>query len=149
MVLDFKDGFYHYELDEESQQLCCFSTPFGCYKFLRLLFELASAPKKFQKLTTKYVGGKENVNVYIDDILVAGVTKEEHDMSKSEVIKRAIQFIIKFNPKKLQYKVSKVKFLGFIISAEGIQPDTERIRVIRELKEPSNKKRVIIFYGHG
>jgi len=29
-VLDIKDGFYHCELDEESQQFCSFSTPFGC-----------------------------------------------------------------------------------------------------------------------
>jgi len=42
-------------------------------------------------------------------------------MALREVIKRAKQLNIKFNPKKLQYHVSKVKFLGFIISVESIQ----------------------------
>jgi len=78
-VLDLKDGFYHCELDDESQQLCCFSTPFGCYKFLRLPFGLSAAPEKFQQITTKYFGNIENVNVYFDDILIAGETIEEHD----------------------------------------------------------------------
>ncbi|CAI6350058.1 unnamed protein product [Macrosiphum euphorbiae] len=146
-VLDLKDGFYHCELDEESQQLCCFSTPFGCYKFLRLPFGLSAAPEKFQEITTKYFGNIENVNVYFDDILIAGETLEEHDRALNEVIKRAKQFNIKFNPKKIQYKVSKVKFLGFIFSAEGVQPDSERIRVIRELNEPSNKKELQSFLG--
>jgi len=98
-VVDLKDGFYHCELDEESQKLCCFSTPFGCYKFLRLPFGLASAPEKFQELTMKYFGDIDNVNVYFYDILVAGETIEEHDTALSEVIKRARQLNIKSNPK--------------------------------------------------
>jgi len=101
-VLDIKDGFYHCELDEKSLQFCNFSTPFGCYKFLRLPFGLESAPEKFQELTMKYFGEINNGYVYFDDILVAGETKEEHDMALREVIKRSKQLNIKFNPKKLQ-----------------------------------------------
>jgi len=41
-------------------------------------------------ITTKYFSNIENVNVYIDEILVAGETKKEHEMAINEVIKRAI-----------------------------------------------------------
>jgi len=89
-VLDLKDGFYQCRLDEVSQKYCCFSTPpFGCFKFLRLPFGLTSAPEEFQKLTSKHFGGIKNVNVYIDDILIAGSTKEEHDATLENVLKRA------------------------------------------------------------
>lgn len=62
-----KDGFYQCSLDDASQKYCCFSTPFGCFKFLRLPFGLTSAPEKFQELTSKHF------------IMIAGSTKEEHD----------------------------------------------------------------------
>ena len=49
-VLDLKDGFYHVNLDDKSSKLCTFSTPFGCYRFLRLPFGLNLAPEYFQKI---------------------------------------------------------------------------------------------------
>lgn len=146
-LLDLRDGFYQCELDQVSQDYCCFSTPFGNYKYLMLPFGLSSAPEKFQQITSKYFGDIKNVIVYFDNILVSGSTIEERDLALNEVIKKAREFNIKFNSTKLQYKVPKVKFLGFLISSEGIQPDEERIRSIKELKEPSNKKDLQFFLG--
>jgi len=60
------------------------------------------------------------VNVYFDDIFIVEETIEMHDRTLNKVIKRDKQFNIKFNSKKLQYKVSKVKFLEFILSAGGV-----------------------------
>ncbi|KAF0687879.1 Uncharacterized protein FWK35_00035136, partial [Aphis craccivora] len=59
-------------------------TPFGCYNFLRLPFGLSAAPEKFQQITTKYFGNIENVNVYFDDILIAGETIEKRDRALNE-----------------------------------------------------------------
>lgn len=42
-LLDLRDGFYQCELDQKSQNYCCFSTPFGGYKYLRLPFGISSA----------------------------------------------------------------------------------------------------------
>lgn len=129
-LLDLKDGFYQCELEVKSQKYSCFSTPFECYKFLKLPFGLA--PEKFQEPTSKYFGNINNVDVYFDDILVSGVIREDHDKALSEVIERAREFNIKFNPNELQYCVSKVKFLGFIFSNKGVlPPDIERIKVIQ------------------
>jgi len=146
-LLDLRDGFYQCELDQKSQNYCCFSTPFGGYKYLRLPFGIFSAPEKFQQMTSKYFGNIKNVNVYFDDILVAGSTIEEHNLALNEVIRTSRKFNIKFNSAKLQYKVPKVKFLGFLFSSEGVQPDEERIRSIRELNEPCNKKELQSFLG--
>jgi len=146
-LLDLRDGFYQCELDQKSQNYYCYSTPFGGYKYLRLPFGLSSAPEKFQQMTSKYFDDIKNVNVYFDDILVSGSTIEEHDLALNEVIKNSRKFNIKFNSAKLQYKVPKVKFLGFLFSSEGVQPDEERIRSIRELNEPCNKKELQSFLG--
>lgn len=66
--------------------------------------------------------------MYFYDILISGATKVKKDQTLSEVIKKAKELNIKFNPNKLQYCVSKVKFLGFLFSCDGIQPDNKRIK---------------------
>jgi len=88
-LLDLKDGFHQCKLEKNSQNYCCFSTPFGSYKYLRLPFGLASAPEKFQELTFKYFGNIKNGNVYFDDILISGATKEEHDNALNIVLSKA------------------------------------------------------------
>ncbi|XP_026278484.2 uncharacterized protein K02A2.6-like [Frankliniella occidentalis] len=91
-LLDLKDGFYHIELDEKSSYKCCFSTPFGIFRFLRCPFGLASAPELFQKLNEQVFGGIPNVLIYFDDVLAFGKTEEEHDKAVAAVIQRAPSF---------------------------------------------------------
>ncbi|KAE8739486.1 hypothetical protein FOCC_FOCC015016 [Frankliniella occidentalis] len=81
-VLDLKEGFYHCELDEESQMLCCFVTPWGIYCFQRLPFGLTSAPEEFQAINEAIFGDIEGVVVYIDDICCAGKNQAQHDKLK-------------------------------------------------------------------
>jgi len=110
--VDLKDGFYQCELKEESKQYCAFSTPFGTYQFNRLPFGIACAPELFQQLTKKYFGNINNVCVYID-ILIYGVTKEEHDEALEKVMQIAKRLNIKFNLAKLQFQKNQIKYLGF------------------------------------
>lgn len=48
-VLDLKEGFWQIELEEDSKDLCTFSTPMGCYRFERVPMGLNIAPELFQK----------------------------------------------------------------------------------------------------
>lgn len=141
-LVDWKGGFYQCdcELKEESKQYCAFSTPFGTYQFNRLPFSIACAPELFQQLTNKYFGNINNVCVYIDDILVCGATKEEHDEALEKVIQTAKKLSIKFNPAKLQFQKNQIKYLGFNFSKKGVEPDEERVKAISELKSPTNIK---------
>lgn len=43
------------------------------------------------------------------------------------------------NEEKIQYKVSEVKFLGFLFNEKGMRPDPNRVKTISELKDPINK----------
>ena len=141
-VLDLKDGFYHIELDEKSSNLCTFSSPFGYYKFLRLPFGLSVAPEIFQKINTKYFGDIAGVIVYFDDLLISASTEQEHDKILNEVISKARKLNIKFNPNKIQYKVRSVKYLGHNFNKEGMQPDDERVKAVKNLSAPKSKKDV-------
>lgn len=146
-VLDLKEGFWQVVLDEESQKLCTFATPFGNYKFLRMPFGIKSGPKIFQKMIHQNFGDLSNVFAYMDDILVMGKTRAEHDEALLAVLNRARDKGIKFNLNKLQLAVRKVKYLGHVFSEGKIEPDDKRIEAIKEMRRPKDKTDLRKFLG--
>lgn len=146
-VLDLSDGFYNIKLTEESKKLCTFSSPFGCYRFLRLPFGLSIAPEIFQKYSEKTFGDIPGVVVYCDDLLICANSDDEHDKILKQVLERAKNCNVKFNKNKFQYKLEEVKYFGHIFSKKGMKIDSDRIKAILELKSPNNKKELQIILG--
>ncbi|GFU11707.1 retrovirus-related Pol polyprotein from transposon 297 [Trichonephila clavipes] len=68
-----------------------------------------------------------------------GCDEDSHDAIMSRVLERAKLLNIKFNPDKLQYRVSEVKYVGQIISKSGIKPDPDYIKAIVEMPTPKSK----------
>ena len=143
-TLDAKDGFWQIELDEESTDLCCFNTPFGRFKFLRILFGIVSASKVFQKKVIEAFEGIEGVD---DDVLVTGRTIEEHDHRLHQVLQRARERNIKFNKDKLKICIPEVEYIGDIISTYGLKPDNSKIKAVCELPTPSCGQDVMRLLG--
>lgn len=98
--LDAPSGFWQCCLDEESSDLCTFNTPYGRYKYLRLPFCISCAPEVFHRVVKELFEGIEGVESYLDDILVWGRTKAEHDQRLRDVLQRARENNLKFNLKK-------------------------------------------------
>lgn len=146
-VLDLASGFWHLELDESSSWLTTFASPFGRYRFKRLCFGINCAPEIFMQKMVEIFGDIEGVRPYFDDIIVAASTEEEHDQLMEKVLERAKQHNLKFNPNKLQYKTNVVKFLGVIISPQGVRVDPNKIKAILELPTPTDKDAVHRFLG--
>ena len=75
-----------------------------------------------------------------DDIIVASdVTERDRILHK--VLQRAVERNVKLNFDKLQLRVSEVKYLGTIITHEGMKPDPAKVKAITEIPAPS-------FTGH-
>lgn len=87
--LDASSGFYQIVLDEESTKLCTFNTPFGRHCFQRLPFGISSAPEVFHKTVQQLFDGIEGVGVFIDDVVVWGRSREEHDERLRKVLDQA------------------------------------------------------------
>ncbi|GFX59111.1 retrovirus-related Pol polyprotein from transposon 17.6 [Trichonephila clavipes] len=112
---------------------------FGRYKFNKILFGIVSAPEVFQKRNQKLFGDIEGVEIYFDDIFVAGCDKDSHDAIMCRVLERTKLLNIKFNPDKLQYRVSEVKYVGQIISKSGIKPDPDHIKQLFRYQHQNQK----------
>ena len=139
-VIDMSHCYWHKKLDEESSYLCAFNTPFGRYKFNRMPFGICSAADVAQQMVDDEFSDIPGALAVHDDIIVSGATTEEHDTALEEVLKRARERNIKFNKKKVQLRVTEVKYLGNIVSAKGFTPDPEKIRAIIEMPPPESKQ---------
>lgn len=146
-TLDANSGFHQIPLDESTAKICTMGTPFGRYHYLRLPFGIASAPEVFQKTMTDIFEGLAGVRVYIDDILVWGRTRKEHDERLRSVLKRAEQQHLTFNLGKCKFAKEEVEYLGDVISSNGIRPSSRLIESVLRFPPPRDKKDLHRFLG--
>ncbi|XP_063917307.1 uncharacterized protein K02A2.6-like [Zophobas morio] len=136
--LDANQAFYQIPLDEASSDLCTVGTPYGRYKFLRLPYGIKCAPEVFND-RFRNIFNLPNVAVYIDDIIIWGNSREEHDKILNQVLEIARKNNIKFNYSKCKFGVQTLKFMGHIVNRQGVGIDPDRLQAINDFKEPACK----------
>ncbi|XP_062526842.1 uncharacterized protein K02A2.6 [Bombyx mori] len=139
-LLDCTKGFWQIKLSKRTQKILTFSTPWGRYSFKRLPFGLSSAPEIFQEILTNLLSKFKNVKVSIDDIFIHAKKKEELQKTVKEVIETLKISGFKLNQSKCIFEAKRIKFLGHIVSAKGLEADPEKVKAIEFMKTPQNKK---------
>lgn len=146
-TLDTKNGFWHIKLTKESSQLCTFNTPFGRYRFLRLPYGLCCASEIFQQKMMQIFDDMDGVEVYVDDIIIWGATKKQHDERLKLVLDKLRSENIKLNYGKCKIAITELNYLGHRINSEGIHMDESKIEAITNMAEPKDKKSLQQFLG--
>ncbi|XP_065325868.1 protein NLRC3-like [Pelmatolapia mariae] len=93
------------------------------------------------------IEGLEGVRVYMDDIILWGSTLQHHNERLAKVLNRVKHFGLKLNRAKCQFGVGDITFLGDKLTAEGIEPDKEKLRAILDMPRPEDKKGVLRILG--
>ncbi len=145
--LDCNSGFWQEKLDPNSRLLTTFITPFGRFCFNRMPFGIKSAPEHFQKKMQQILEGQEGQLSIIDDVLVHGKTKHEHDTRLRSVMKKFNNVGVTLNPEKCEFAKKKVKFAGYLVSEKGIEIDPEKLEAVQDLTPPQNVSEVRRFLG--
>ncbi|MCO5611534.1 hypothetical protein L7F22_065787 [Adiantum nelumboides] len=128
--LDLASGYWQIPLDPRDAHKTAFRTPTGLYQFKQMPFGLSDAGSTFQRMANDKFQDliqRGVVLVYLDDILVHTATWEQHMQILQEVLSRIQKFNLKLQFKKCRWGSTELKFLGFIISSEGIQMDPSKI----------------------
>lgn len=97
-------------------------------------------------MVTEVTAGLEGVVCHMDNLLIWGITKEQHDERVHVVLQRAEKAGPTLNLKKCEFGKKEV-FLGYIVSADGLKHDPDKTRAVQKLKEPTNTTEVRRFLG--
>ena len=84
----------------------------------------------------------QNVEVYVDDILVKSQDEKIHLDDLQETFDTLRQYNMRLNPDKCAFRVSSGKFLGFMVSHRGIEVNPDKIQAILDMKPPQSVKEV-------
>ena len=112
-------------------------------------FRLANAPATFQNMMNEIFKDMINqgVVIYHDDNLIYSRSEEDHITLTKKVFERLQEHQLALAPEKCEWHMSKVNFLCYIISENGIEMDQEKIKTVLEWKEPTTVKEVQSFLG--
>ena len=123
------------------------TTPFGLFEFVRMPFGLRNAAQTFQRFIDQVIRGFDFCYAYIDDLLIASTTPEEHEHHLRLLFGRLSEYGIVVNPGKCQLGVDSLDFLGHRVDSNGISPLAEKVTVIRDFPQPPTLTKLREFLG--
>ena len=146
--LDLKEAYYSLPIDPSSRDYAAIVTHHGVFVPNRTTFGLKNAPMRFQQMMECILSPCSNFTfVYLDDILVFSSSEREHLEHLEKVFKTLSENGLYLNRKKCEFAKSKLKFLGHTVGTDGIYILEEKVRAIKELPLPSNRKELKRFLG--
>ncbi|KYO20792.1 hypothetical protein Y1Q_0012653 [Alligator mississippiensis] len=147
-VLDLRSSYYQILLAQEDKEKTAFICPLGFYQFEWMPQGISSAPATFQRLMEKVVGDMNmtQVLVYLDD-LIFRKTLEEHEERLLKVLDRLQAAGLKLALDKWQFCQMSVKYVGHIVSQEGVRTDPDKINAMATWPRPRNFQELKRFFG--
>ena len=145
--VDLRAGYHQLVLDPSSRPITTFATHCGLYRYKRLIFGVNAAAEVFQHTIQTLLTGIEETKNVSDDIIVFGKDKKSHDRALYKTLKKLQTSGLTINVQKCEFNKPKIAFYGHIFSADGVSPDPEKIKALRDAKKPENATEVRSFLG--
>ena len=148
-TLDLASGYHQIAVRDQDIPKTAFRTQRGQFEFVVMPFGVTNAPSTFQRLMNSLF--KEDLDkfvlVYLDDILVFSTTLEEHIEHIRKTLDRLREAKLYARLHKCAFFQTRVEYLGYDVSTEGIQPSPSKVKAVVEWPRPQSVRDVRGFLG--
>jgi hypothetical protein len=126
-----------------------FTTPFGIFYFLRMPEGLRNVGPTFNRMMKLILGSQlgRNALAYVDDIVIMSEKEKDHIADLTETFDNMRRNGLKLNPEKCIFGIRKGQLLGCMVSKRGIQANPQKIKALRWMQPPNNRKEVQCLTG--
>lgn len=148
-TIDLRSSYWQVMVREADRDKTAFVCPLGTYRFKRMPFGLKNAPATFQRLIDRLrsCAALKDVTVlaYLDDLLIISEGFQQHLQDLEAVFGRLSEFKLHVNREKCTFAKERVRYLGHVITPDGVSPDPEKVSAVLNMLEPSNLKHLRTF----
>ena len=148
-TIDLCHAYHLVRITEGNEWKMAFCTCYGSFKWCVMPFGLTNAPAAFQRFMNDIFSDllDVNVTVYLDDILIYSDDPAEHKQHVCEVLCCLQKHGLYARPDKCQFSVNSIKYLGFILSKDGLKMDPTKVQTIQDWPKPRKVKDIQSFLG--
>lgn len=148
-ALDMSWGYHQIPMAEGSRSKTAFPTRYGLFHFCRMPFGLCNSPATFQRAINLVLRGMtwKEVLAYLDDVLILGVSFDNHLVNLELVFQRFRDAGLKLKPRKCKFFQREMEFLGKVISDKGVTISPSKIVAVQEWPIPTSKKETQAWLG--
>nr|KYP53812.1 Retrovirus-related Pol polyprotein from transposon 17.6 [Cajanus cajan] len=142
--LDAYSGYNQIPMHTRDEEKTAFITDSANYCYQVMPFGLKNAGATYQRLMNKVFQHQigRNMEVYVDDMVVKSINVDRHVLDLSEAFQQLRKYDMRLNPEKCVFGVSGGKFLGFMLSARGIEANPDKCMAIINMISPQSLKQV-------
>jgi hypothetical protein len=127
-ILDAKCGFWQVPLSKESSKLTTFMTPVGHCAYGCPM--VSPRGVRFLQRCMEQLSKGQPYAIVINDVLVWGRSREEHDLHLRQVMDRIRAVNLRLNPENCSFRVTEVAYVGHLLTNQGLKPDPAKTSAV-------------------
>jgi len=146
-VFDVSNAYLCVEIHPDSRDFFGLVTCRGTYRCVRMMFGARNSGAMYCRLMERVMRGQQNCKWYVDDLLVHSETFEQHLLAISEVLGRLAEAKLLLKAEKAILVKEEVRFLGHLVSGDGVKIDPIKVRAILDFPVPRRVGHVRSYLG--
>ncbi|GJS29146.1 reverse transcriptase domain-containing protein [Tanacetum coccineum] len=140
--LDAYKGYHKVQMAQEDEEKMTFYTGRDTYCYTKMPFGLKNTGATYQRLVDTAFQSQigRNLEAYVDDMVIKSNDKKMLIADITETFNNLRKINMKLNPKKCSFGVEEGKFLGYMVTSEGIRANPKKTKAIADMQSPQTLK---------
>ena len=148
-TFDMRSAYHQVAISEKDKKFTSFEANGKLYQYCRIPFGVTNGVAAFQRAMDKLVKDQnlKETFPYLDNITVAGHSKEQHDQNVQKLLDVVSKRNITLRDSKTINCVSNINVLGYSVGNGVIKPDMDKLQPLKNLPPPTTKKSLLRVLG--